>query len=265
MGCFVYVILGTCKDSTVGSTAVASLLTYQVAGGVWQRAVLLTFLTGIIEILMSIFRLGFLVDFVSGPVSAGFTSAVALIVSTSQVKNILGVKSEGASFLQRWISMINDIEHIHVNDAILGCGCVIILIALRFIGRVKLGPKAVDEQTWYQKVLNKCFWFMGVMRNAMLVITCTAITMYLESQGLHYFRLTGKVPEGLPTPAIPPFSIEPQAANYTLGIAAVEGESFFGMVNNLGYGLIIVPLIALLENISVCKAFGKFRKCALEG
>lgn len=257
MGCFVYVILGTCKDSTVGSTAVASLLTYQVAKGVWQRAVLLTFITGIMEICMAIFRLGFLVDFVSGPVSAGFTSAVALIVSTSQVKNILGVKSEGSSFLQRWISMINDINNIHLNDAILGCCCVAILITLRSVGRLKLGPKEAGELKWYHRFLNKCFWFMGVMRNATLVITCAGVSMYLESQGKHYFRLTGHVPEGLPIPALPPFSIESRAANETLGIPEVQGESFFSMMSNLGYGLVIVPMIAMLENISVCKAFGK--------
>lgn len=264
MGCFAYVILGSCKDNTVGSTAIASLLTYQFARGVWQRAVLLTFLTGIIEILMAIFRLGFLVDFVSGPVSAGFTSAVALIVSTSQVKNILGVKSEGASFMQRWISMISDIENIRINDAILGCCCVFILIVMRTIGRTKIGPKAAEEQKWQHKVINKCFWFVGVMRNASLVIVCAAASMYLESQGKHYFILTGNVPEGLPTPAIPPFSIEARPGNVTQGIAPIEGENFLDMINNLGYGLLIVPMIALLETISVCKAFGKTRMCRMQ-
>uniref|UniRef100_A0A1A9VVG6 STAS domain-containing protein n=1 Tax=Glossina austeni TaxID=7395 RepID=A0A1A9VVG6_GLOAU len=222
MGCFVYVLLGTCKDSTVGSTAVASLLTYQVAKGRWERAVLLTFLTGFIEIFMSIFRLGFLVDFVSGPVSAGFTSAVAMIVSTSQIKNILGVQSEGSSFLQRWISMLNDIKNVRVNDAILGICCVAMLLGMRTLGKLKIGPKAQDEQNWKHKCLNKILWFMGVMRNAMLVIVCTAVTMYLESQGKHYFKLTGNVPEGLPSIALPPFSIAPRPANETYGVA--EGK-----------------------------------------
>ncbi|XP_075148834.1 sodium-independent sulfate anion transporter-like isoform X2 [Haematobia irritans] len=257
MGCFVYVLLGTCKDNTIGSTAIASLLTYQVAKGVWQRAVLLTFITGIIEICMSIFRLGFLVDFVSGPVSAGFTSAVALIISTSQVKNILGVKSEGSSFLQRWITMINDIHNVRFNDAMLGCSCVVILIALRFVGRIKIGPKESSESKWHHKMFNKLFWFMGIMRNATVVIVCGAVSMYLESHGKHYFRLTGIVPQGLPKPSLPPFSIEARPGNVTLGISEVQGESFFDMIGNLGYGLIIVPMIAMLENVSVCKAFAK--------
>lgn len=90
MGCFVYIFLGSCKDVPMGPTAIASLLTYQAAGGVWQKAVLLSFLTGIVEILMAFLGLGFLLNFVSGPVSSGYTSAVSLIILTSQVKDIFG-------------------------------------------------------------------------------------------------------------------------------------------------------------------------------
>ncbi|XP_053970200.1 sodium-independent sulfate anion transporter [Anastrepha ludens] len=256
MGCFVYVILGTCKDSTIGSTAIASLMVFQFANGVWQRAVLLTFLTGIIEILMAIFRLSFIIEFVSGPVSAGFTSAVALIISTSQIKDIIGIKNAtGTTFLERWISMINDIGSIRVADTILGCSCVAILILMRFIGRIKVGPKS--ERKWYHTVATKLLWFVGVSRNATLVIVCAALSMYLQQQGKDYFRLTGFIPPGLPEFGPPPFSIEETPANSTIGEPAVEAESFMEMVSNIGYGLMIVPLVALLENIAVCKAFAK--------
>lgn len=40
--------------------------------------------------LMGALGLGFLINFVSGPVSSGFTSAVALIILTSQVKDVFG-------------------------------------------------------------------------------------------------------------------------------------------------------------------------------
>lgn len=77
----------------MGPTALAALLTFQAAGGVWQRAVLLSFLTGIIEILMGVLQLGFIIDFVSGPVGSGFTSAAAMIILSSQVKDLLGMQS----------------------------------------------------------------------------------------------------------------------------------------------------------------------------
>lgn len=74
----------------MGPTAISALVTLQAAKGVWQRAVLLSFTSGIIQLFMGVFGLGFVVDFVSGPVCSGFTSAVALIVFTSQVKDIFG-------------------------------------------------------------------------------------------------------------------------------------------------------------------------------
>lgn len=91
MGCFVYVFLGSSKDVPMGPTAIASLLTLQAAGGVWQKAVLLSLLTGMMEIVMGFMGLGFLLNFVSGPVSSGYTSAVSLIILTSQVKDIFGM------------------------------------------------------------------------------------------------------------------------------------------------------------------------------
>ncbi|XP_050335503.1 sodium-independent sulfate anion transporter-like [Bactrocera neohumeralis] len=256
MGCFAYVIFGTCKDSTVGSTAIASLMVFQFAKGVWQRAILLTFLTGIIEILMALFRLSFIIEFVSGPVSAGFTSAIAFIITTSQIKDIIGVKNaKGITFLERWISMINDIGNIRIADTILGCSCVVILMLMRSLGNIKVGPK--NNRRWYHILVTKLLWFFAVSRNATLVIVCATASMYMQERGINYFRLTGYIPGGLPEFGLPPFSIEGTPGNETTGEPAVEAESFFEMVNNMGYGLIIVPLVALMENIAACKALAK--------
>lgn len=49
-------------------------------------AVLLCFLSGIVELLMALLKLGALVDLISLPVTVGFTSATALIIGASQLK-----------------------------------------------------------------------------------------------------------------------------------------------------------------------------------
>lgn len=131
LGCFVYIFLGSCKDVPMGPTAIASLLTFQAANGSWEKAVLLCFLTGCIELLMGLFGLGFLIDFVSGPVSSGFTSAAALIIFTSQVKDIFGIKSSGGTFLEMWSSIIENMSGIRVSDTILGFSCIVILLLMR--------------------------------------------------------------------------------------------------------------------------------------
>lgn len=114
-----------------GPTAIASLLTFQTCRGSWQKAVLLSFLTGLIELFMGFFGLGFLIDFVSGPVSSGFTSAVALIILSSQIKDLFGIKAKGTTFVEMWSSILDNIEGIRVNDTFLGISCIVILLLLR--------------------------------------------------------------------------------------------------------------------------------------
>lgn len=146
LGCFIYIFIGSSKDVPIGPTAISALLSFQIAGGSWQIATLLTFLTGLIEILMGVFRLGFLIDFVSGPVGAGFTSAVSLIIFSSQMKDFLGIKTSGNTFLQVWISIVNDIHNISWPDFILGIVCITLLLSLRALASCTLGPKEEKPQ-----------------------------------------------------------------------------------------------------------------------
>lgn len=115
----------------MGPTAIASLLTFQIARGSWQKAVLLCFLAGIVELLMGIFGLGFLIDFVSGPVGSGFTSAVSLIILTSQVKDLFGINAKGNTFVEIWASIFKDIKNIRVGDTVMGCSCIVVLLLMR--------------------------------------------------------------------------------------------------------------------------------------
>lgn len=126
-----YIFLGSCKDVPVGPSAIVALLTYQAAQGSWQRSVLLCLLCGIVELLMGVFGLGFLIDFVSGPVSSGFTSAVSLIILTSQIKNILGIAATGSTFIEIWGHIFDNIKDISATDTILGVTCIVILLIMR--------------------------------------------------------------------------------------------------------------------------------------
>lgn len=59
LGCLVYIFLGSCKDVPVGPTAVAALMTFQALNGKGvEHAILLCFLTGVVQILMGLFGLG---------------------------------------------------------------------------------------------------------------------------------------------------------------------------------------------------------------
>ncbi|KAM7360061.1 sodium-independent sulfate anion transporter-like [Cochliomyia hominivorax] len=259
LGCFIYIFLGSSKDVPVGPTAISALLTFQTAQGVWQKAVLLTFLTGLIEIGMGVFRLGFLIDFVSGPVSAGFTSAGSLIIFTSQFKDLFGVNTKGDTFVDMWISIINDIHNISWNDAGLGVACIVVLLSMRAMASMSFGPKD-GHKTYCQKFWSGLFWVIGTSRNAVLVIVTSAIGYYLISSGIDIFRMVGYVPSGMPEFRLPPFSMT-KITNTTSGEIIEVHESFAQMVSSLGSGLIVVPLISLLENMAVVQAFANGKPC----
>lgn len=246
--------LGSRKYLTVGTTAVSSLLIFQTAGGVWQKAVLLTFLTGFLELLMAIFQLSFIMDFVSGPVSSGFTSACAAIVFTSQIKNLFGINTEGATFLEMWISIFKEIHRIKWNDAYMGFVCIIFLLSMRFIGSLQLVSTKKDNTCI--NILNRLIWLCGISRNALVVAVCLYIGYCTTISGTNYFTLTGYIPSGFPQIKLPDFSIKSYEILNETDVLTKE-ESFLEIIQEVGFGIIVIPLIALLETYGACKAFAE--------
>ncbi|XP_026271920.1 sodium-independent sulfate anion transporter [Frankliniella occidentalis] len=247
LGCLLYIFLGSCKDVPMGPTAITALLVYQsVHGAGPEYAVLLCFLTGVVQLLMGILGLGFIIDFVSGPVSSGFTSAVAIIIVSTQVKDILGIKASGSTFVSIWTSVFEDIQNTRLWDPILGIICIVVLLLMRMVANVELGPSDSEKQSRVQRIINSSLWLIGTSRNAILVVVTGVLGYHFAKDGAEApFKVIGNIPPGLPTFQAPPFSVV--RGNDTLG--------FVDMVTELGSGIIVLPLVALLENIAICKAF----------
>ncbi|KAJ3645328.1 hypothetical protein Zmor_022994 [Zophobas morio] len=251
LGCFIYIFFGSCKDVPMGPTAIAALLTYQAVNGRGpEHAILLCCLTGLVQILMGIFGLGFLIDFVSGPVSSGFTSAVALIIVTSQIKDVLGITASGGTFIQTWTSIFNDIHNTNVWDTVFGITCIAVLLIMRIVAKLKIGPSDTDiPLTKFQIVVNKTLWLIGTSRNAILVVVCGFIGYSFCQNGDPPFKVIGYVPAGLPSVQVPPFGYTEDKNGTTIT------HDLWDMMSNLGSGIVVVPLIGLLEDIAICKAF----------
>ena len=73
------------------------------------------------------------------------------------------------------------------------------------------------------------------------------------------FTLTGDIKGGIPTPALPPFSIPKHSVEN--GTLPPEDVSFGDMAGNLGSAFIIIPIIAILESVAIAKAFCKAPFC----
>lgn len=236
-GSFVYIIFGTCREVNIGPTALISLLTYTYARGIPDYAILLCFLSGCVTIVFGILRLGFLVEFVSIPVVSGFTSAASLIIACSQIKSLLGIKIHGESFVEIWLELANNIHRTRIPDLILSCCCILILLTLKKLKDIKVS----------NGILRKLIWFVGTGRNALVVILCAVASYIFENHGEVPFALTGHIDAGLPTIAPPSFSISVE--NRT--------ETFVEICKNLGSGIVIVPLISIIGNVAIAKAFSR--------
>lgn len=77
-------------------------------------ALTLTFLAGVYQLAFGLARLGSLVNFVSHTVVIGFTAGAAILIATSQMKNITGiVVPKGESFLHTWADLYSGINEIN--------------------------------------------------------------------------------------------------------------------------------------------------------
>ncbi len=107
-----YAIFGTSRQLAVGPVAMVSLLVAAGVGAIATQgteqylalAILLALMVGLIQLIMGVFRLGFLVNFLSHPVISGFTSAAALIIGFSQLKHLLGFSIPRSNYVHEIIA-----------------------------------------------------------------------------------------------------------------------------------------------------------------
>lgn len=74
---------------------------------------------------------GFLIDFISGPVSVGFTSAAAILIATAMLKDLLGLPVGGNKFLGTVEAVVTHLGQTRLWDTLLGITCMAILLFLR--------------------------------------------------------------------------------------------------------------------------------------
>ncbi|XP_074410906.1 sodium-independent sulfate anion transporter isoform X2 [Zonotrichia albicollis] len=243
MGCFVYCLLGTAKDVTLGPTAIMSLLVSSYAFHQPAYAVLLAFLSGCIQLAMGLLRLGFLLDFISCPVIKGFTSAASITISFNQVKNILGLQGIPRQFFLQLYETLRRIGETRAGDAVLGLSCLAALAGLRAM-KSHL-PQAVPTAPLAVRISHLVVWICATARNALVVLFAGLVAYSFQVMGCQPFRLTGSIPQGLPPFQPPPFSLA--VPNGTV--------PFPSMLQDMGVGLAVVPLMGLLESVAIAKAF----------
>ena len=143
---FVYAFWGTGRVLAVGPVAVDSLLcaaaitavSAEIAPGISsieqvKMAAMLAFMTGVILVLMGVFKLGRVVSLLTPTIISAFTSAAAIIIGINQLKLLLGVNIiKSSNVYLVLMDLLQKLGQIHIPTLVLIIS--IVLIVSRILG-----------------------------------------------------------------------------------------------------------------------------------
>lgn len=187
----VYAIMGTSRQLSVGPAAMDSLI---VASGVGALAalgsenfiaisILLAFLVGLFQFLFGLFRLGFLVNFLSRPVISGFTSGSAIIIGLNQLGNLAGIDLERSNQVHvLFQSLFQSASQVHWPSLTMGGLAIVFLLLMKR-------------------------FFKRIPASLLVVLIGVALVFFLglSNRGID---ILGTIPSGLPPFRIPNFTQE---------------------------------------------------------
>ena len=191
-----YAIFGTSRALAVGPVAVVSLMTAAAIGQVAEQgtagyavaALTLALLSGALLLVMGLFRLGFLANFLSHPVIAGFITASGILIAASQVKHVLGISGGGYTLVEIVRSIAENITA--TNWITLGVG----IIATAFLFWVRKGLKPVLLRAGLRPRSADIITKAGPVF-AVFSTTFTVWGLDLSALGV---KIVGSVPQSLP-------------------------------------------------------------------
>ncbi|XP_054702641.1 sodium-independent sulfate anion transporter isoform X3 [Grus americana] len=159
------------------------------------------------------------------------------------LQNILGLQGIPRQFFLQVYETLRRIGDTRAGDAVLGLACLAALAGLRAM-KSHL-PQTARTESLAARVSYLIVWTSATARNALIVLFAGLVAYSFQVMGSQPFMLTGSIPQGLPAFRLPCFSMT--APNGTI--------PFRSMVEDMGVGLAVVPLMGLLETVAIAKAF----------
>ena len=226
-----YAIFGTSRALAVGPVAVVSLLTAAAVSKVAMpgtseyivAAITLAFLSGAILLVLGFLRLGFLANFLSHPVIAGFITASGIIIAASQMKNILGIDASGHNLLEIIASLFEHLGEVNWITVIIG----VTTTAFLFWVRKGLLPLLIELGL---NVRTASIVAKAGPVGAIFVTTLVVWGFDLASSGV---KIVGDVPTGLPPLSLPSFSMD--------------------LWSSLIVSAVVISIIGFVESVSVAQ------------
>src|SRR5690606_32068981 len=166
-GAFVVIVYGIVQTHGIGGLSLATIM------------------AGIMLIIMGLIRLGAAIKFIPFPVTTGFTSGIAVVIASSQVRDLLGLTMADvpADFLEKWSAYAEHIGTIDPHAVIVAALALVIVIGWPRISRTIPAP------------------FVAVIAATVLV---PLLGLDVETIGSRF----GDLSIGIPTPVMPDLSVD---------------------------------------------------------
>jgi SulP family sulfate permease len=226
-----YAIFGTSRALAVGPVAVVSLMTAAAVGNLALQgtaeyamaAITLAFISGVMLLVMGVFRLGFLANFLSHPVIAGFITASGVLIASSQLKHVIGIEASGHTIIEIWGDLLRNQNLANPYTLAIGVSSVVFLFWVRkglkpLLLGMGLHPRLAD-------ILAKA----GPVGAVAVTILVTWI-FGLQDKGV---KIVGEVPMGVPPMTLPSFDME--------------------LWSQLAMSAVLISIIGFVESVSVAQ------------
>ncbi|MEM8563434.1 MAG: sulfate permease [Pseudomonadota bacterium] len=233
-----YALFSSSKTLSVGPVALTSLLTAAVVGKIAAvdsqayivAAVVLAMLCGLILLLMGLFRMGFIANFLSHPVVSGFVTASAVLIALSQVGSLVGLPAHGSNAHDILLSLLQNIDSAHSLTLAVGG----LVLAFLWWARAAMTRRLVAFG-----MAPALAALIAKAAPAMALIASTLISYQwqLETKGV---AVVGDIPKGLPRLALP--SMDP------------------ALWSELAISALLIAIIGFVESVSLAKTLAAKRR-----
>ncbi len=178
---FIISALGGSRVQIGGPTGAFIVIVYGIVQTYGINGLIIsTFLAGIMLVIMGFARLGAVIKFIPHPLIIGFTSGIALIIFSSQVKDFLGLQmgTVPADFIGKWESYFQNFHTLNFYAIAIAVATVLIIL---------LWPKITHK----------------IPGSLVAILLTTAVMQLLKLPVETIGSRFGSIPSSLPMPVIP--------------------------------------------------------------
>lgn len=195
-----YFVFASSRHASVGPSSSEAIMVASFLGGLaiatpeqYAGLVALTaLLVGVLGLLAWVFRLGFLVNLISGPVMKGFLVGTGIVVIVSQLPSLMGISGTPSSFFGKILFILQHLGETNLTALALGLGSLLLFFVLE------------------RKVPR--------LPGSLVVVALSIALVWMTGLADRGVEIVGVIPAGLPAPVLPSFALSDPSLVFPLAI-----------------------------------------------